>query len=139
MKLKEAKEALELEQDATLEDARVAYRKLALSEHPDKSDRADANTRFQRIQDAYTCIQAADEAGDDAEDFDDQRHYQSPTHSTPITPNTPPTHTHATHPPKTVRLSVSIRVPERKQIHGVDRPKRRWRLCSQVGRGRRIR
>jgi DnaJ-class molecular chaperone len=51
-------------------------RRLALTEHPDKSKAPDATARFQRIQDALTRIQEAEECGrwddDDSDDgYDD--------------------------------------------------------------------
>ena len=72
MRTSEARAILELAPDASFDDARKAYRRLLLTEHPDKSKHPDANQRFQRIQDAYTCLQAADESGrfDDEEDDD---------------------------------------------------------------------
>ena len=75
MRLDEARSVLGLEADDGPEEARKAYRKLALSEHPDKStsDSATATANFQRIQDAYTRIQAAEESGRwDEEDWDDE-------------------------------------------------------------------
>ena len=73
MRKSEARAILELAPDASFDDARKAYRRLLLTEHPDKSKHPDANQRFQRIQDAYTCLQAADESGrfDDDDDYDE--------------------------------------------------------------------
>ena len=50
MRLGEAREILGLTADSTSEDARKAYRRLALTAHPDKSTAPDATEQFQRIQ-----------------------------------------------------------------------------------------
>ena len=50
MKLSEAREVLGIGPDDGLEEARRAYRKLALVHHPDKSDAPDATATFQRVR-----------------------------------------------------------------------------------------
>jgi hypothetical protein len=50
MRLGEAREVLGLTAASTPEDARRAYRRLALTAHPDKNSSPDATERFQRIQ-----------------------------------------------------------------------------------------
>jgi hypothetical protein len=57
-----ALEVLELEADASFEDVRTAWRRLAKSNHPDvKPGDADAATRFQAIQAAYDVLRTAEE------------------------------------------------------------------------------
>ena len=58
-----ALDALGLESDAGLEDARAAWRRLAKENHPDvaPNDPAAA-TRFQQIQTAWEVLRAAEEA-----------------------------------------------------------------------------
>lgn len=54
--------ALELESDASFEDARGAWRRLAKANHPDvKPGDKDAAERFQRIQAAWDVLRAAEE------------------------------------------------------------------------------
>eukprot|EP00962_Isochrysis_galbana_P040182 scaffold14529_cov117-Isochrysis_galbana.AAC.3 len=77
MRLGEAREVLGLTADSSPEDARRAYRRLALTAHPDKNASPDATERFQRIQDAFTRIQASEESGrgggsDDDDEDDDE-------------------------------------------------------------------
>jgi molecular chaperone DnaJ len=76
MRLGEARGVLGLTAESSPEDARRAYRRLALTAHPDKNASPDATERFQRIQDAFTRIQASEESGrggasDDEDDEDD--------------------------------------------------------------------
>ena len=56
--LSEAREILGLNSQASVEDARRAYRQLALRQHPDKSAEPDAKAKFQRINDAWMRLQA---------------------------------------------------------------------------------
>ncbi|MFL0412447.1 J domain-containing protein [uncultured Sphingomonas sp.] len=57
-----ALEVLELESDATFEDVRTAWRRLAKSNHPDvRPGDAEAAKRFQGIQAAYEVLRAAEE------------------------------------------------------------------------------
>ena len=62
MRLGEAREILNVH-GYSYEGARKIYRRAALAEHPDKSGHANSTERFQRVQDAWTCCQAAQEAG----------------------------------------------------------------------------
>ena len=73
MRLAEAREILNVN-GYSYEDARKTYRRAALAEHPDKSGHANSTERFQRVQDAWTCCQAAQEAGAWSDDeFGDER------------------------------------------------------------------
>ena len=57
-----ALEVLELETDASFEEARTAWRRLAKSNHPDmKPGDAEAAQRFQAIQAAYDVLRTAEE------------------------------------------------------------------------------
>lgn len=57
-----ALEVLDLETDADFESVRMAWRRLAKSNHPDvKPNDADAAKRFQAIQAAYEVLKAAEE------------------------------------------------------------------------------
>lgn len=49
-------EILGLDQDATADDIRRAYRRMALQFHPDRSDAPDAEERFQKINEAYQVL-----------------------------------------------------------------------------------
>ena len=58
-----ALELLELEVDADFEAVRVAWRRLAKSNHPDvRPGDKDAAARFQAIQAAYDVLKAAEDA-----------------------------------------------------------------------------
>ena len=58
-----ALDVLELEADASFEDIRAAWRRLAKACHPDvRPNDADAAKRFQTIQAAYDVLRAAEEA-----------------------------------------------------------------------------
>ncbi|WP_419808690.1 J domain-containing protein [Sphingomonas sp.] len=58
-----ALDALGLESDAGLEDARAAWRRLAKENHPDVAPNdPTAATRFQQIQTAWEVLRAAEEA-----------------------------------------------------------------------------
>lgn len=55
--------ALGLESDASFEDVRAAWRRMAKENHPDvRPGDADAAARFQTVQAAYEVLRAADEA-----------------------------------------------------------------------------
>eukprot|EP00965_Chrysotila_dentata_P200515 6180025-Pleurochrysis_carterae.AAC.1 len=80
MRISEACKVLGISPTDTPEDARKAYHKLARAEHPDKSEDPKATERFQQIQNAFTCLQVADESGrwgvdDDEPDYDDDDYY----------------------------------------------------------------
>ena len=47
---------LELRKDASEDDIKKAYRKMALLYHPDKNKTHDAGVRFQEIAEAYTVL-----------------------------------------------------------------------------------
>jgi curved DNA-binding protein CbpA len=80
MRVSEARDVLGLGPDATPEDARKAYKRLALQHHPDKAGNSpEATANFQKIQDAYTTLQRADEVGrhydDDGYSEDDDDYF----------------------------------------------------------------
>ncbi len=52
-------EILGLDRDATDDDVRRAYRRLALQFHPDRSDAPDAEERFQAINEAHQVLSGA--------------------------------------------------------------------------------
>ena len=66
--LSEAREILGLNSQASVEDARRAYRQLALRHHPDKSAEPDAKAKFQRINDAWMRLQAWHEDQEEEEE-----------------------------------------------------------------------
>ena len=47
---------LELNSNATEQDAKAAYRRLARLYHPDKNPGTDTTEHFQRLQDAYQSV-----------------------------------------------------------------------------------
>ena len=55
-----AYEILELTPEATIEQVKKAYRRLALRYHPDLNKAKDAHERFLHIQKAYEIILTAD-------------------------------------------------------------------------------
>ena len=58
-----ALEVLELEVDATFEDVRAAWRRMAKANHPDvRPGDKDAAARFQGVQAAYEVLRAAEDA-----------------------------------------------------------------------------
>ena len=58
-----ALEVLQLEPDATFEDVRAAWRRMAKANHPDvRPGDKDAATRFQGVQAAYEVLRAAEDA-----------------------------------------------------------------------------
>jgi DnaJ-domain-containing protein 1 len=57
-----ALDALELESDASFEEVKAAYRRLAKDNHPDlKPDDDDAAKRFQQVKAAYDVLRRAEE------------------------------------------------------------------------------
>ncbi len=57
-----ALDVLEVESDASFEEIRAAWRRLAKANHPDvKQGDAEAAARFQAIQAAYEVLRAAEE------------------------------------------------------------------------------
>jgi DnaJ family protein C protein 7 len=72
-KRKDYYKILELEKDATENDIKKAYRRLAVKYHPDKAGPEDDGTRFKEIGEAYECLsdpkkKAAYDNGDDLMD-----------------------------------------------------------------------
>ena len=55
-KLADALRILGLTAGASLDEAKVAYRRLALRWHPDKCGAPDAAERFLEIQDAFAAV-----------------------------------------------------------------------------------
>jgi len=57
-----ALETLEVESDATMDEAKAAWRRLAKANHPDvKPGDADAAERFRKVQAAWDVLRAAEE------------------------------------------------------------------------------
>lgn len=56
MDFKDYYDILGVEPDASQEDIRRAYRKLARKYHPDVSDQSDAETRFKEVSEAYEVL-----------------------------------------------------------------------------------
>jgi hypothetical protein len=57
-----ALDVLELDSDATFDDVRLAYRRLAKAHHPDLArDDAESHARFQAVQAAYDVLKKAEE------------------------------------------------------------------------------
>ncbi|KAF9526992.1 hypothetical protein CPB83DRAFT_908003 [Crepidotus variabilis] len=57
MKLSEAYEVLGIEEGSSMDDAKVAYKQIALRTHPDKNpNNPDATAEFQRVGEAYNLI-----------------------------------------------------------------------------------
>ncbi len=67
-----AYEILELTPDASMEQVKKAYRRLALRYHPDLNSAADAHDRFLHVQKAYEIILTVDKTWND-EDLNVQR------------------------------------------------------------------
>lgn len=57
MKLSEAYSILELQEDATPEQAKKQYRNLSKKYHPDVNKDPDAENKFKLINEAYQCVQ----------------------------------------------------------------------------------
>jgi len=55
-------DALELESDATMDEAKAAWRRLAKANHPDvKPGDAEAAERFRKVQAAWEVLRTAEE------------------------------------------------------------------------------
>ena len=63
MRFKDYYETLGIERDASQDDVKRAYRRLARKYHPDGSREADAETRFKEIGEAYEVLKDPREAG----------------------------------------------------------------------------
>ena len=57
IEIKRSYEILGLDLEASKEDAKKAYRKLAIICHPDKNSESNASEMFRTIQKAHECIQ----------------------------------------------------------------------------------
>lgn len=66
MRLEDAYKELGLEQNSSAEDAKKKYRELSKKYHPDINKEENATERFQKINQAYQCIQNG--KGDERED-----------------------------------------------------------------------
>ena len=55
---------LEIPRDATADNIKAAFRRLALVHHPDVSNRPDAHDYFQRVHEAYMCLSDPDQRRD---------------------------------------------------------------------------
>ena len=49
-------DALGVSHDASVEEIRSAFRRLAMQWHPDRNKRPDATAQFRRINEAYQCL-----------------------------------------------------------------------------------
>lgn len=58
MKLEDAYAHLDLDKEASIEDIKKAYRKLALKYHPDKNPNDAAATKFRLVSEAYELLRA---------------------------------------------------------------------------------
>jgi molecular chaperone DnaJ len=56
MRLDEAYKLLELSEDATPDDAKKQFRKMAATLHPDVNKAPDAEEKFKQINEAYECV-----------------------------------------------------------------------------------
>lgn len=62
-----------LEEDASADDIKRAYRKLARKYHPDVSKEPDSEARFKELGEAYNVLKDADRR----REYDELKHYQS--------------------------------------------------------------
>ena len=56
MNKRQAVQILMLDSDATFDEVKYAYRKLALELHPDKNKNEKNGDRFKNVTDAYHCL-----------------------------------------------------------------------------------
>ena len=53
-------ERLKVNKDASQDEIKAAYRKMALTHHPDVNKEEGAEERFKEISEAYNCLSDAD-------------------------------------------------------------------------------
>ncbi|MCB5162791.1 DnaJ domain-containing protein [Marinomonas algarum] len=81
MSLLDDYQLLEIPTNATEQEAKVAFRKLARRYHPDKNPNHDTTEVFQRLQAAYENVQGAIRLGDQVVDWQPFTFTQENTHS----------------------------------------------------------
>ncbi|MEI6327951.1 MAG: J domain-containing protein [Pseudanabaena sp. ELA645] len=116
MHISECYRLLGIPRNATLDDIKVAYRRLARKYHPDvNQDDPSATDKFRQVQEAYKMLKDADK-GDMSNAVSGNSNganvWRSPSPSTPIQTTTKKT----TEPPKTPKAQPKVKV-EVKQVN----------------------
>jgi len=78
---------LELNSNATEQDAKAAYRRLARVYHPDKNPETDTTEHFQRLQDAYQSVLSSMRQGAIVQDWHKYEFTMGKEKSSPVNPN----------------------------------------------------
>lgn len=78
---------LELDSNATEQDAKAAYRRLARLYHPDKNPGTDTTEHFQRLQDAYQSVLSSMRQGAIVQDWQKYEFTMGKDKSSPVNPN----------------------------------------------------
>ncbi len=115
MHISECYRLLGIPRNATLDDIKVAYRRLARKYHPDvNQDDPDATDKFRLVQEAYKMLKDADKSdgsGPEASGYGGNV-WRSPAATTPIQTTTKKT----TEPPKTPKAQPKVKI-EVKQVN----------------------
>ncbi len=77
---------LELDSNATEQDAKAAYRRLARVYHPDKNPDTDTTEHFQRLQDAYQSVLSSMRQGAIVQDWHKYEFTMDSDKSSPVNP-----------------------------------------------------